>query len=136
MIGDVHAALADLAAVSSEIAGADAAEGTIIDGVFDGNSTEPGPSKFVKDFTAANGKAPGESAALSYDSFFVFLKAVEDGAKDRKSVIDKTNSISSFDLPIGGPFSFNETHEPKIEAGKTSTVLLQVKDGKIGSYSK
>lgn len=119
-----------------KIAGEKAAEGTIIDGVFDGNSTEPGPAKFVKDFTAANGKVPGESAALSYDSFFVFLKSLEEGAKDRKSVIDKTNSIDSFDLPIGGPFSFNETHEPKIEPGKTSTVLLQVKDAKIGSYSK
>ncbi|GAA3523333.1 ABC transporter substrate-binding protein [Aeromicrobium panaciterrae] len=119
-----------------KIAGADAAEGTIIDGVFDGNSTEPGPAKFVKDFTAANGKAPGESAALSYDSFFVFLAALEAGADDRKSVIEKTDSIDSFDLPIGGAFSFNDTHEPKIEAGKTSTVLLQVKDGVIGSYTK
>lgn len=119
-----------------KIAGEEAAEGAIVAGVFDPNSTDAGSAKFVKNFTAANGKGPGESAALAYDSFFVFLAAVEDGAKDRKSVIEKTDSIESFMLPIRGEFSFNETHEPTLIEGKPAQVLLQVKGGVIGSYTK
>ena len=118
-----------------KIAGADAAEGTIVAAVFDPNSTEPGPAKFVKDFTAANGKGPGESAAMSYDSFYVFLTALEQGAKDRESVIKKTAEIKTFDLPIRGELTFNDTHEPTIVPGKPAQVLLQVHDGVIGSYT-
>ncbi|MBO9523112.1 MAG: ABC transporter substrate-binding protein [Nocardioidaceae bacterium] len=118
-----------------KIAGAKAAEGVIVAAVFDPNSKDPGPAKFVTDFTAANGKAPGESAAMSYDSFYVFLKSLEDGAKDRKSVISKTDSIGTFTLPIRGELTFTENHEPTIVPGKPAQVLLQVKNGQIGSYA-
>lgn len=117
------------------IAGKGAAEGTIVAGVFDSNSSDPGAKKFVTDFTAANGKGPGESAALSYDSFYVFLTALEEGAEDRASVIKKTDEIGTFTLPIRGELTFNETHEPTIVPGKPAQVLLQVKDGVIGSYT-
>ncbi|RNL62490.1 hypothetical protein EFK50_12015 [Nocardioides marmoriginsengisoli] len=118
-----------------KIAGDKAAEGVIVAAVFDPNSTAPGPSKFVKDFTAANGKGPGESAAMSYDSFYVFLKSLEEGADDRASVIKKTDEIGTFTLPIRGELIFNETHEPTVVPGKPAQVLLQVKDGQIGSYT-
>ena len=118
-----------------KIAGAKAAEGVIVAAVFDPNSSDSGPSKFVKDFTTANGKGPGESAAMSYDSFYVFLTALEKGAKDRKSVIDKTAEIKTFTLPIRGDLTFNETHEPTVVPGKPAQVLLQVKGGQISSYT-
>ncbi|MFT4008615.1 MAG: ABC transporter substrate-binding protein [Nocardioidaceae bacterium] len=117
------------------IAGKEAAEGTIVAAVFDPNSTKPGPAKFVKEFTAAMGEAPGESAAMSYDSFFVFLKALEEGAKDRASVITKVPEIGTFDLPIRGELTFNENHEPTIVPGEPAQVLLQVKDGKIVTFT-
>lgn len=117
-----------------KIAGAEAAEGTIVAAVFDPNSEDSGPATFVKDFTEANGKGPGESAAMSYDSFYVFLAALEEGAKDRASVISKTDEIESFDLPIRGELVFNDTHEPTIVPGKPAQVLLEVRDGAIGSY--
>lgn len=118
-----------------EIAGAKAAEGTIIAAVFDPHSKDEGAAKFVKDFTAANGKTPGESAAMSYDSFYVFLTALEKGGKDRASIIQKTADINSFDLPIRGQLTFNKTHEPTIVPGKPAQVLLQVHDGKIGTFT-
>ncbi|ABL81353.1 MULTISPECIES: ABC transporter substrate-binding protein [unclassified Nocardioides] len=118
-----------------KIAGEKAAEGTIVAAVFDPNSSEPGPAKFVNDFTAANGKGPGESAAMSYDSFYVFLTSLEKGAKDRKSVIEKSAEIGTFTLPIRGELMFNETHEPTVVPGKPAQILLQVKDGQIGSYA-
>lgn len=117
-----------------KIAGAEAAEGVIVAAVFDPNSKDPGPAKFVTDFTEANGKAPGESAAMSYDSFYVFLTALEEGAEDRKSVIEKTHEIGTFTLPIRGELIFNETHEPTVVPGKPAQVLLQVKGGEISSY--
>jgi branched-chain amino acid transport system substrate-binding protein len=118
------------------IAGKQAAEGVIVAAVFDPNSTKPGPAKFVKDFTAANGKGPGESAAMSYDSFYVFLTSLEKGADDRKSVISETNKIGTFDLPIRGKLTFNKTHEPTVVPGQPAQVLLEVKNGVIGSFTK
>jgi len=117
------------------IAGAKAAEGTIVAAVFDPNSSKPGPAKFVKDFTSTMGHAPGESSATAYDAFYVFLDALEQGAKDRASVISETAKIGTFDLPIRGKLTFNDVHDPTVVPGQPAQVLLQVKNGKIVSYS-
>lgn len=119
------------------IAGADAAEGTAINALFDSNSAKEAVVEFIADFQAANdGKSPGEATALAYDSVFVLVAALEAGAEDRVGVVEQIESIGTFNLPVIGELTFNENGEPTLDPANTTTVVLQVKDGAIGTFAK
>lgn len=113
------------------IAGAEAAEGTYVSAVFDPGSRSEGTRAFVEAFSQANGREPSEGAAVAYDSAWVVFRALDEGAKDRKSLISTIDGIESFDLPINGSFAFNDMHEPTIVPGQPSQFLLRVQDGEI-----
>lgn len=117
------------------IAGKEAAEGTYVSAIFDPGSSSEGTKAFVAAFKAENDREPSEGAAVAYDSAWVVFKAMDEGAKDRESLISTIDGIESFTLPIVGDFVFNENHEPTIVPGKPSQSLLQVQDGVIATRS-
>lgn len=118
-----------------KIAGKEAAEGTLVNAVFDPNSASEGVKTFVADYTEANGEAPGEATAVAYDSFFVFLTGLEKGAKDRDTVVTTVADQDSFDLPIRGTFRFDENQGAAVDPDSPATVLLEVKGGEFTSFA-
>lgn len=117
-----------------KIAGKDASEGVLVNAVFDPGSSAEGTKNFVDTFTEANGEAPGEPTAVAYDSFFVFLDGLLDGADGRESLIENMADAESFDLPIRGTFRFDENQGAAVDPESPATSLLQITDGKFASY--
>jgi len=66
-----------------------------------------GDSTFAADFEKAYGGAPGAYAAEGFDAMTVFLKGLEDGARDRASMLDFVNNYTGDGLSKSIAFDEN-----------------------------
>ncbi len=90
----------------------DAGEGTIAGcGCAEiNNSDDPDAKKFVADFTAATGDAPGIYAAEGWDVAQIFIAAMKDGNTDRASITDFIANLSGF-KGLTKTYSFQDNGE-------------------------
>lgn len=112
-----------------DIAG-DSAEGFYCLTAFDATNTDPTIQKFVSDYYAKYNEMPGEWAAHAYDAVQVYAKAIEAGATDRASCIEKMRSVK-FE-GVSGHIEFDANGDV---VGKT-TFFTQIKDGAFKSVTQ
>lgn len=118
-----------------KIAGKKAVEGVLVNAVFDPNSPVEDVKSFVEAYSEENGEAPGEANAVAYDSVFVFLQGLKDGADDRASVVSKVADAESFELPIRGTFRFDKNQGAAVDPDSPASALLEIKNGSFASFA-
>lgn len=112
-----------------EIAG-DAAEGFYCLTAFDATNPDEAIQEFVEKYSSEFDEMPGEWAAHAYDTVMVYAKAIEAGATDRASCIEKMRDVT-FE-GVSGHIEFNEDGDV---VGK-ETFLTEIKDGAFVSYAE
>ena len=89
----------------------------------------PEVQDFVKRYNEKYSKNPTMFAAQAYDAANMIIKALKEGATDRKSLRDKLAAIKDFP-GVTGVTSFDENRNVKKEISK-----LVVKDGKYTPFT-
>lgn len=90
----------------------------------------PVARRFIEAYTARYGSAPDDVAALTYDSFGLLFRAIQEaGRLDREAVREALASITDFE-GVTGKMSFTEAGDPI-----KSAVIIQIKGGKFTYYS-
>lgn len=97
--------------------GGSAVEGFHMTCSFYPGDTRPEVQDFVKRYTEKYGKNPTMFAAQAYDAANMVIKALKDGATDRKSLRDKLAAIKDFP-GVTGVTSFDENRNVKKEISK------------------
>lgn len=94
---------------------------------YSAESAAPVTKKFIQAYTAANGKAPDDVAALTYDSVGLLKQAIIAAGKlDRQAVRDAMAKIPNYD-GVTGKMQFREGSGDPVK----SAVIVQIKDGKF-----
>jgi branched-chain amino acid transport system substrate-binding protein len=109
--------------------GKDATEGFFTIGLFDPNDTRPQQAEFIKKYLKRTGKRPGDWESHSYDIVYLVKAAIELGAKDRATLIQKLHEIKGF-KGVTGTIEFDDKGDV---VGK-KLVILQVKNGDFVRY--
>lgn len=110
-----------------EIAG-DAAEGFYCLTAFDATNPAEDVQSFVKEYQEKFDEMPGEWAAHAYDTVMAYAKAIEAGATDRESCIEKMRDVV-FE-GVSGHIEFDENGDV---VGK-EVFLTEIKDGAFVAY--
>ena len=110
-----------------EIAG-DAAEGFYCLTAFDATNPAENVQTFVQEYQEKYDEMPGEWAAHAYDTVMVYANAIEAGATDRASCIEKMRDVT-FE-GVSGHIEFDENGDV---IGK-EVFLTEIKDGAFVAY--
>jgi len=110
-----------------ELAGKEAAEGSILLIMFNPESRDPKVVKFSEAYKKMwPGRTPAESSCYAYDSVYILKDAIERGGTTKETIIKYLLATKDFPA-ITGRLTFNERGEP---FGKFPSTLT-VKDGKF-----
>lgn len=110
--------------------GGEVVEGVLMPTLFDVTSTNPKVVKFVKEYNDVYGEDPNFVSALTYDSTWQMIKAIEAaGTTDREAVCDKMYEVE-FD-GVTGVIIYDENHEciaPQVAVKVENGQLVEAKD--------
>lgn len=110
-----------------ELAGKEAAEGSILSVLFNPDSKDPKVVRFGEAYRKMWKYSPAESSCVAYDSVYVLKDAIERGGATSKETLMKHLRATKDYPAITGNLTFNESGEP---IGKFPS-MLTVKDGKF-----
>jgi branched-chain amino acid transport system substrate-binding protein len=95
------------------------------------DTATPAATKFIQDFKTAYGHLPDDVAALTYDSFRLLFRALQDSGKmDRQGLRNAFAKISNYD-GVTGTMQFKEGSSDPVK----SAVILKIHDGKFVYFS-
>lgn len=115
------------------IAGASAADGVYLVGIWNPGNANTAGKAFTKQFEAAYNSQPAEDAATAYDAIMVFKQAVDSGGGTRANLIKALSNITPSNpyLGITGKIGFDSNGQDQAAV----PTLLVVKNGQIVAAS-
>lgn len=102
-------------------------EGYYVSSHYAADSKSAITQEFVKNYALAYGSTPDDVAALTYDSFGLLFKAIENSGKiERQAIVDAMSKISDYTGVTGSMKFVSGSGDPM-----KSAVILQIKEGKF-----